>query len=243
MSAPADRHERAALHFAEWAGGRLPGVGVAVGGSVASGTHRSDSDLDLLVAHPSFRRSTQFTLRLEGVPAAVLCLAPGDAEARAREWTFGSGPGRWLAGMIRSARILADPQGVLHALRQRAHDAERDRVRRQVEVVGAMRAEGQEWAARLRAAPGVDARAALRLLTITLEGWNLLHGVGVDSKAANRATITRIRSADSVLAELLDQVIPISPASREPLLDAFERVFDPGVGRGPGAPARAEPGM
>lgn len=225
MTAPG-RHEDAAARFAEWAAARFPGAGVAIAGSVATATHRDDSDLDLLVVHASFRRSIQFTLRLGDVPAAVICLCPAVADTQARDWRFGAGPARWVSGMIRSAQILVDPAGLLEGLRKKAIEIERERGERSGEILEALRSEAAAIASRLRHGTGFDARAGLRLLTLTLEAWNLAHGVDVDSKAANRATFARIRLADAALAQLLEAAVPLSPDGREPLLAACAHVFD-----------------
>jgi hypothetical protein len=226
VSPPTSRHEHAAKAFARWVTQRYPAAGIAIAGSVASGTQRADSDLDLLVVDHGFRRGAQLSVRSEGVPTAVLCLPPRVSPAQAADWTFGAGPGRWLSGMIRSSRALTDPAGDLQRLREQALAIERARAERVSEIVEALRVDAAAAAADLAGAQGPGrAPASLRLVTATLEAWNLLDGAAIDSKTANRETFARIARADPALAELLRRTFPLSPATREPLLAAFTHVF------------------
>ncbi len=91
-------------------------VGVGVFGSVARGTDREFSDIDLLVVVRRKRRSFRHRMR-EGILVTVLQMTP--AEAR-REVT-GRGPwlGEALAGW-RSMRALYDPTRLIARLKARA---------------------------------------------------------------------------------------------------------------------------
>jgi len=147
----------------------FPEAGIGLGGSVARGTHRSDSDIDVLVSDFAFDRDVQLSARTHGVKVAVLFLRAAGRPERVRRWELQAHGERRLITLVRTASILRDPRGALACIRDEAETAAQtssdDRG-----LADALRGEARRMAVALRAAPeSVAPTVAARLAILLLE--------------------------------------------------------------------------
>ncbi|MBB6069474.1 hypothetical protein HNQ61_001089 [Longimicrobium terrae] len=225
---PRDAHRAAAESVLGRLAARFPSAGLGVTGSVSTGTHTAESDLDLVVADASFRREMQFATRAEGVRTAILCLHPGFDAERERRWMLASGGDAAMVTMVRTAFVARDPAGWLAEMQRTVARLSGERHARRGELV-ALRRERALAAVRALAkgTEATDEQLQLELFAAVVEGWYLRKGLSMDSKRESARAIDVIAARDPELHQLLRRAIPITHGSMAPLLRAVDYVFEP----------------
>jgi hypothetical protein len=222
----ADRHRIAAREIAARLAARFPRAGIGLTGSVALGTNRPDSDLDMVVVDASFGRDAQIATAWGGIPAAIVCLRPRLTPERERAWMVSSGGDARLVSMVRSAQVLRDPDGMLYTLRDTVQRLDAARTAAKDELLARLR---EHASALLGPAGGVvrEEAALVRLLDCIVTGWCIRHDVLDDSKARSREVYTQMEERTPDVAALLRAAIPVSRGSKRALVQAAARVFAP----------------
>jgi hypothetical protein len=206
----------------------FPAAGLGITGSVAMGVHRPESDLDLVMVDPSFRRDMQFATVSEGIPTAIVCLRPHFDAERERRWTLASAGDVRIVSMVRSAFVARDPAGVLDAMQRVVERLDGDRLARRDELVAIRRQEGLECVRALRDGTGAsDEHLQMQLIAAIVDGWYLEHGLAMETRQASERMLDLIAERDTRLFALLRGAIPLTHASLALLLRAFDRVFQP----------------
>lgn len=219
-----DRHQRAARRLVQHLGLLFPRAGIAVTGSVAKGTHRPQSDLDLVVVDPSFERDMQIATEAEGVSTAIICLRPHLDPKREQIWMLSSGGDARLVSMVRSARIVWDPESVFQVLQQTIARLDRERSALRAELLSLHRERASALIEALERAPRREP-LLLRLMGTIIDGWCVSEGLLDDSKETARLIFEQITESDPHLGRLLHAAVPVTAVSAGILLQAAEHVF------------------
>lgn len=221
-----DTHTRAAWHLASRLAAAFPRAGIGVTGSVAAGTHRADSDVDMVVVEASFQHDAQFATHVDGIHASIVCLRPDGGPPRAQGWALAAGGDARIAAMIRSARAVRDPDAALERLQRVVAACDAERVASKAGLLAILRDRAASLARAPDQAPLREARLA-RLLNAILDGWCLKQGITIDSRETDRRLFATIAHADPALGEALRLALPVTAGSRFALLRAFDLVFGP----------------
>ncbi len=223
---PRDAHVAAAEGMLGRLAAAFPQAGLGVTGSVSTGTHHPESDLDLVVVDASFRRDMQFATVEEGVRTALLCLKPGLDAERERRWMLASGADLGMLAMVRTAVVARDPAGRLGELQRMVARLDRERLMRRDELMAIRRQHAQAAMRALREGGGTSGpHLQLELFAAVVDGWFLREGLAVTSKQESRRTLETIEERDPALAALLHQAIPVTLQSAAWLLRAADHVF------------------
>lgn len=224
---PRDAHVTAAESMLGRLATAFPRAGLGMAGSVSTATHHPESDLDLVVVDPSFRRDMQFATVLEGVRTALLCLEPGFDAERERRWLLASGADEAMLTMVRTAVVARDPAGCLGELQRTVARLDGERLVRRDELMAARREHVRAAMRSLREGNGAGGSHAvqLALFAAAVDGWFLREGLAITSKQERRKLLETIAGRDPALAALLRQAIPITPDSLPHLLRAVDHVF------------------
>ncbi len=228
---PRDAHVAAAEAMLRRLAAAFPGAGLGITGSLAAGTHRAGSDVDMVVVDASFRRDVQFASASEGIPVAIVCLRPRFDATRERGWMLQSGADVRIVSMVRSAFVARDPAGSLAEMQRTVArlDAER-RVRRD-ELVALRREDARSLVGALAGGSGAgDEHLQMQLFDALVDAWFLRHGLAMDTRQASERMLDTIAARDAALYELLRGAVPLTHASLAPLLRAFAHVFEAGPG-------------
>lgn len=219
---PDDPHTRAARATVAALARRFPRAGLAVAGSVARGTHRPGSDLDLLVVDAGFRRDVQVAGRHEGVHVAVVCLRAGDAPGRARRWMLGDAA---VVAMVRTATVVRDPDGVIAALRQEVARIDQARLAEARALLDELHARAADLARRAGEPSAPGAALLTRLLGVLVDAWYLARGRTCDSKETYEQTFRAMAETDPGIYAVIRTALPVTASSAEPLLRAAEMIL------------------
>ncbi len=224
-----DAHAAAARAMLGRLAAAFPEAGLGITGSVGTGTHRPDSDLDLVVVDASFRREMQFATVVEGIPAAILCLHPRFDARRELRWTLAAGGDVVLASMVRTAFVARDPAGQLREMQQTLARLDASRHIRRDELTALRREQALAAVRLLHAGTGPsDEHLQLELFSAVVDGWFLRHGLPMDTRQQVERILDTIASRDEALAALLRRAVPLTHDSMPPLLRAVDRVFGGG---------------
>ncbi|HYH83336.1 MAG TPA: nucleotidyltransferase domain-containing protein [Longimicrobium sp.] len=211
----------------------FPSAGLGITGSLATGTHRAGSDIDLVMADESFRRDIQFATVSEGIPTAVVCLRPHFDADRERRWMLASGGEVRVVSMVRSAFVARDPNGVMGEMQRTVARLDRERLERRDELAAIRRDEGLALIRALHGGtPAGDEHLQMQLFTAIVDGWFLLHGLAMETRQASERMLDTIAAHDRPLYDLLRRATPLTHAALAPLLRAFDHVFAPVPGAG-----------
>lgn len=221
----ADPHLRAAAVLLSRLADTFPEAGLGITGSVAAGTHRPDSDLDVVVVDGGFRREMQFATECEGVRAAILCLRPEFTPERERRWARASGGDARLVSMVRMTRVERDPRGWLAGMQEVIRRLEDVRVARREALLGELRGSAEALIHGLWSGSGRDEHLQMQLLTALVDAWHLREGLVIRTRADGEEVFARIAARDPDLHALLRAAVPLTPSSMPHLLRAFDRVF------------------
>ncbi|HET7231525.1 MAG TPA: hypothetical protein VFJ16_16060 [Longimicrobium sp.] len=206
----------------------FPSAGLGISGSVGLGTHNPLSDLDLLVVDASFQREMQFATVSEGIRTAILCLRPDFDGERERRWMLATSGDVPMLVIVRISFIARDPDGVLGQMQRTLTRLEGERLLRRDELATVRRGHAMEIIRRLGPA-GSAGRPQLQmeLFAAIVDGWYVRQGLRRDTRQDGERTFVTIAERDAPLAALLRQAVPMTHASLEPLLRAFEHVYEP----------------
>lgn len=223
---PRDPHVAAADAMLRHLASAFPAAGLGVTGSVATGTQRPESDVDLVMVDPSFRREMQFATVSEGIRTAVVCLHPRFDADRERRWMLCAGADVQMVSMVRSAFVARDPAGVLGEMQRRVARLDEERRTRRRELVS-IRRENALAAVRALAAGSAtpDEHLQLDLFAAVVDGWYLQRGLAMDTRQETERMLETIAADDPALAALLRRAVPLTHASMAPLLRAVDHVF------------------
>lgn len=223
---PRDAHVAAAESVLRRLAAAFPSAGLGITGSVGKGTHRPDSDLDLVMVDASFQREMQFATVSEGIRTAILCLNPRFDAARERRWMLASGGDVATIVMVRIAFIARDPAGALGRMQGTVARLDAERATRRDELFAVRRDDALKAARALRregAEGGVPLQMAL--FAAIVDAWYLRQGLVMASRKASERILHRIAERDAPLAVLLRASVPVTPATVETLLRACDLAF------------------
>lgn len=234
-----DAHAVAAEAMLRRLAAAFPAAGLGISGSLATGTHRPGSDVDLVVVDESFRRDIQFATVLEGIPTGVVCFRPHLDAERERRWTLASGGDVRVVSMVRSAFVARDPRGVLGAMQRTVARLDRERLERRGELAAILHDEGIALIRALHGGgPAGDEHLQMQLFAAIVDGWFLLRGLAMETREASERMLDTIAAHDAPLSALLCRAVPLTHGSLALLLRAFDHVFTPVRGRGTDGSAR-----
>lgn len=219
-----DAHVLAAEGMLRRLAAAFPRAGLGIAGSVATGTHGPESDVDLVVVDASFRREMQFATRSEGIRTAVLALRPHFDAERERRWMLAESGDVPMIAMVRSAFVARDPAGVLGEMQRTVARLDHERRTRRDELTAVRRERAIAAVRALRDGAG-DPLLKLDVFAAIVDGWHLRHGLAIESRQASERIIDTIAERDAPLATLLRETIPLTPTSGPSLLQAFDHVF------------------
>jgi hypothetical protein len=223
-----DAHVVAAEAMLRRLAAAFPAAGLGITGSLATGTHRPGSDVDLVVVDESFRRDIQFATVSEGIPTAVVCFRPHLDAERERRWTLASGGDVRVVSMVRSAFVARDPHAVLGEMQRTVARLDRERLERRGELAAIRRDEGLALIRALHGGgPTGDEHLQLQLLIAIVDSWFLLRGLAMETREASERMLETIAAHDAPLSGLLCRAVPLTHGSLAPLLRAFDHVFAP----------------
>lgn len=223
---PRDAHLAAAEAMLRRLADAFPAAGLGITGSVATGTHRPESDIDLVAVDASFRRDVQFATVSEGIPTAIVCLRPHFDAQRERRWMLQSGGDVRIVSMVRSAFVARDPTGALAEMQRTVARLDAERIARRDELV---RIRAGDALAAVRAlqggTPASDEHLQVQLFDAIVDGWYLQRGMAMDTRQASERMLSTISEGDPALHALLLRAVPLTHASMAPLLRAADHVF------------------
>ncbi|HVG44303.1 MAG TPA: nucleotidyltransferase domain-containing protein [Longimicrobium sp.] len=222
---PGDAHRVAAEAMLRRLAAAFPQAGLGLTGSVATGTHGPESDLDLVMVDAGFRREMQFATVSEGIRTAVLCLRPELDEERERRWMLAAGGDVRMVSMVRSAVVARDPSGVLGELQRTIARLDRERRTRREELVADRRAHALAAVRALHGGGASDEHLQLELFTTIVDGWFLRRGLAMDTRQESERMLETIAGRDAALSTLLREAVPLTQRSLAPLLRAVDYVF------------------
>lgn len=230
---PRDRHVDAAEAMLRRLAAAFPDAGLGITGSLAAGTHRAGSDVDMVMVDASFRRDVQFASASEGVPVAIVCLRPRFDAARERRWMLQSGADVRIVSMVRSAFVARDPAGRLAEMQRTVARLDAERRARRDELVALRRGDALSLVGALAGGSGAsDEHLQMHLFDAVVDAWFLRHGLAMDTRQDSERMLETIAAHDATLAALLLRAVPLTHRSLAPLLRAFDHVFEPGSGVG-----------
>jgi len=225
---PRDVHGVAAEAMLRRLAAAFPQAGLGLSGSVATGTHGPDSDLDLVMVDAGFRRDAQFATVSEGIRTAVVCLRPELDAERERRWMLAAGAEVKMVSMVRSAVVVRDPAGLLGALQGTIARLDRERRTRRGELVALRREHALAAVRALHGGAGAgDEVLQLELFTAIVDGWYLRWGLAMDTRQESERMLETIAGRDPALSALLREAVPLTHRSLAPLLRAVGHVFGP----------------
>jgi hypothetical protein len=222
---PRDAHGVAAEAMLRRLAAAFPQAGLGLTGSVATGTHGAESDLDLVMVDAGFRRDMQFATVSEGIRTAVLCLRPELDEEQERRWMLAAGGDVRMVSMVRSAVVTRDPAGVLGELQRTIARLDRERRTRREELVADRRAHALAAVRALHGGGASDEHLQLELFTTIVDGWFLRRGLAMDTRQESERMLETIAGHDAALSALLREAVPLTQRSLAPLLRAVDYVF------------------
>jgi hypothetical protein len=227
---PRDAHIAAAEAMLRRLAVAFPSAGLGISGSVGLRTHKPTSDLDLLVVDPSFRRGMQFATVSEGIRTAIVCLQPRFDAERERRWMLSASGDVPTLVIVRISFVARDPEGYLGEMQRTLARLESERLTRREELVPVRRGHALELIRHL--GTGSDAGwqpLQMELFAAIVDGWYLRHGLTRNTRQEGERMFETIAAHDPPLAALLRDAVPMTHASLEPLLRAFDHVYDDDV--------------
>jgi hypothetical protein len=223
---PRDAHLAAAEAMLRRLAAGFPSAGLGISGSVSKGTHRPDSDVDLLMVDASFRREMQFAAVSGGIRTAVLCLNPAFDAERERRWMLAAGGDVPTIVMVRMAFVARDPADALGGMQRTLARLDAERQPRRDELFAARREDALATAHALRREGGVrSVPLQLALFDAIVDGWYLKHGLVMASRKPSERFLDVIAAHDPLLSALLRAAVPVTHASQAPLLRACALAF------------------
>lgn len=167
-----DPHVKCVREVARSLGQKMPGIGVGIAGSVATGTHTAESDVDLVASGLDKPGEMQFSTRYRGISVVVVYLPASPSETWIQRWHTS-----WtdrVALMLRSTVIVRDPASALARLRATVRNVERERSAHPGRVYDYLRHRATSLLATLNKLYAQDRPVGgclSRLLPLLIDGW------------------------------------------------------------------------
>jgi hypothetical protein len=221
-----DAHVAAAEAMLRRLAAVFPEAGLGVTGSLATGTHHAGSDVDMVLADPSFRRDMQFASTSEGIRVAVVCLRPSLDARRERRWTLQSGGDVRIVSMVRSAFVARDPRGALAELQRTVARLDQERRTRRDELASARRNDAFALVRAISEGTSSEEHLQMDLFDAIVDGWYLKKGLVMHTRQDSERMLETIAGHDAALSALLRRAVPLTHDSMAPLLRAVDLVFE-----------------